>query len=73
MLRNITLSAEKELIEKARKRAEIENTTLNAEFRRWLQQYALRPASSSDYFQLMERLKYAFPGKKFSREEMNER
>ncbi len=36
MLKNITLSAEKELIENARDRAEAKNTTLNAEFRRWL-------------------------------------
>jgi len=43
MLQNITLSAEKELIQRARQRAEAENTTLNAEFRRWLAQYVERP------------------------------
>ncbi len=40
MLQNITLSAQKSLIEQARRRARLQNTTLNAEFRRWLEQYA---------------------------------
>jgi hypothetical protein len=43
MLKNITLSAEEALIEKARQRAQAESTTLNAEFRNWLAQYAQRP------------------------------
>ena len=42
-MRNITLSAEAELIDRARHRAESENTTLNSAFRGWLQQYAGQP------------------------------
>ena len=42
-MRNITLSAEAELIDRARHRAESENTTLNSAFREWLQQYAGQP------------------------------
>jgi hypothetical protein len=39
VLRNVTLSAEEKMIARARKRAEQNNTTLNSEFRRWLEQY----------------------------------
>ena len=73
MLKNITLSAEETLIERARQRAELENTTLNAEFRRWLQQYVERPRSSAEFKAVMERLSYASAGKVFTRDELNER
>ncbi len=73
MLQNITLSAEKTLIEEARKRAEAKNTTLNAEFRRWLEQYVEVPQTSADLEALMDRFNYARPGSTFTRDEMNER
>ena len=73
MLQNITLSAEKSLIRRARQRAAAENTTLNAEFRRWLIQYVERSRSVDDFTALMGRLKYAQPGKTFTRDELNER
>jgi hypothetical protein len=73
MLKNITMSAEASLIERARQRAAQENTTLNEEFRRWLEQYVDRPKNSAEYFALMDRLTYVKPGRKFTREEMNER
>jgi hypothetical protein len=73
MLKNITLSAEEALIERARRRAEAEHTTLNAEFRRWLAQYAERPRNPEDFRSLMNRLGYAQAGKSFSRDELNER
>ncbi len=73
MLKNITLSAEASLIQKARERAAQENTTLNDEFRRWLAGYVERPKSTADFTALMTILNYAQPGKTFSRDEMNER
>jgi hypothetical protein len=73
MLQNITLSAEKDLIERARQRAQAQGTTVNAEFRRWLAQYADKTETASDLSDLMERFKYVNPGKAFSRHEMNER
>jgi hypothetical protein len=39
MLKNITLSADEKLIQKARKKAKQEHTTLNAQFRQWLENY----------------------------------
>jgi hypothetical protein len=73
VLKNITLSAEDALIERARQRAEEENTTLNAEFRRWLAQYANRPQRAADYLRMMAQLSYSHPDKTFNREELNER
>jgi hypothetical protein len=73
MLKNITFSAEKDLIKKARDRAKSKNSTLNAEFRRWLEQYVEAPQSYTDLMDLMDQLSYAKAGKKFSRSELNER
>jgi hypothetical protein len=73
MLKNITLSAEEKLIERARRRAAARNTTINAEFRRWLAQYADAPQSLEELASLMSRYRYARPGKTFTREELNER
>jgi hypothetical protein len=73
MLKNITLSAEERLIQRARERAERENTTLNEEFRRWLAQYAEKPRNTADFSALMSHLEYAQPGKTFLRAELNER
>lgn len=73
MFQNITLSAKKSLIEQARRRAEINQTTLNAEFRRWLEQYVEVPQTAEELAGIMERLSYARSGKVFSRDELNER
>jgi hypothetical protein len=73
MLKNITFSADKELIQKARERAAADRTTLNDEFREWLQKYAERPHSAAAYDDLMKRFRYVKPGRSFHRDEMNER
>ena len=73
MLKNITLSAEAELIQKARQKANKEHTTLNATFRQWLKQYVHRNTKIVDYKSFMDQINYASPGRHFSREELNER
>ena len=73
MLKNITFSAEEELIAKAREIAREEKTTLNAVFRRWLKQYAERRKVSEEFDMVMEKVSYARAGRKFTRDEMNER
>lgn len=73
MLRNITLSAEEDLIARARARAEADNTTLNKEFRRWLEKYADKIRDGEEFERLMDQLRYVRAGRKFSRDEMNER
>ena len=72
-VKNITLSAEEDLIERARLRAAKERTTLNAAFRDWLQRYAGVETGRDEFTQLMKRLGHVRSGRKFSRHEMNER
>jgi hypothetical protein len=73
MLKNITLSADEKLIRKARKMAEKEHTTLNSQFRQWLEKYTSIGINSNDYENLMEQLSYAKPTRQYTRDEMNER
>ncbi len=74
MLKNITLSADTRLIDAARHRVRREHTTLNAEFRRWLERYAQGAQQAREFDVLMENLRgKLICGRKFTREEMNER
>jgi hypothetical protein len=74
-MKNITLSAPEELIEAARRQAEQRGTTLNQEFRDWLaSRTTTGQQRAAAYRQLMEDLSYIdLGGRKFTREEMNER
>lgn len=74
-MRNITFSADEKLIEAARERARDENSTLNEEFRRWLEQYARREERSAVAMQVIEdiRARVRTGGRRFTRDEMNER
>ena len=72
-MKNITLSADETLIQKAREKALKENATLNQRFREWLNRYVAQDHVGNEYQELMKSLSYAKPGRKFSREEMNER
>lgn len=73
MLKNITLSADDDLIRKAREKAHREHKTLNEYFRRWLSRYVNSHKSKIKYNELMDSLSYAKPGRRFSRDELNER
>lgn len=72
-MKNVTLSADEHLIEKARQRATKEGTTLNEAFREWLSRYVSQDTAPTAYRYLMNELTYAAPGKKFSRDELNAR
>jgi hypothetical protein len=72
-MKNLTLSAEERLIEQARLVARSRHTTLNAAFRQWLRQYAGADSAEQRYRAVMEELKQADAGRRFSRDEMNER
>ena len=73
-MRNITLTADASVIDAARERAASENTTLNAEFRRWLETYARQYRADRAMSAVRElQAKYGTGGRKFSREELNER
>ena len=73
MIKNITFNAEESLLRKAREKAMHERKSLNVVFRGWLSRYVNQDDASSNYHALMKRLKHIVPGRKFSREEMNER
>lgn len=72
-VKNITLSADENLIEQAREAARAQHTTLNAAFREWLEQFAGRQERARRFDQIMERTKYLRADRKYSREELNER
>ena len=73
-MRNITLSADKHLIEAARARAAAEHTTLNEQFRLWLEDYAQKEKRLQAFDAVMSELRGKVRiGRKLSRDEMNER
>ena len=72
-MKNITLSADDDLIEQARLAARAQRTTLNAAFREWLLQYTERAGNAKEVEALMRRLRHVTAGRRFSRDEMNER
>ena len=72
-MKNITLSADEELIEQARLLAKSRHTTLNAVFREWLKQYTAQGGDSQEFDALMKRLRHVEAGRRFSRDELNER
>ena len=75
MLRNITLSADEQLIARARDKAGAAQTTLNVEFRKWLAAYAATQddAAVSRFRDVMTQLGAVDAGRNFTRDEMNER
>ncbi len=74
-MKNITLSADEDLIEAARHRAAIEHTTLNEQFRRWLADYVGRRRQAEAAAATIEALRQQLftGGRRFTRDEMNER
>jgi hypothetical protein len=74
-MRNVTFSADERLIEAARDRARRERTTLNEEFRRWLEAYALRENRAQTARETIADLQASLKtgGRRFTRDEMNER
>ncbi len=72
-MKNITLSAEKELIDSARRVASSRNTSLNQLFREWLEGLVGQREREKKIKELNLKLSYVNAAQKFSREEMNAR
>jgi hypothetical protein len=72
-MKNITLSAEENLIEQARLVARAQHKTLNAAFREWLEQYAAQAGGGAAVDALMRRLRHVRSAGPYTRDEMNER
>ena len=73
MIKNITLSADDTFIEKARQKAKREGASLNTKFRQWLKKYIQTRDYAQSYKSLMRSFQHVAPGRKFNREEANER
>jgi hypothetical protein len=73
LMKNVTLSADEELIEQARDWARLQKSTLNSLFRQWLSDLVKQKESEERLRALELRIGYARSGGKFSREEMNAR
>ena len=73
-MRNITLSADGDLIEAARQKAASEHTTLNEQFRLWLADCVGRERRAAEAVRVMRELQGRLHvGRKLTREETNER
>ena len=72
-MKNITLSADEDLIEQARRVARAQHKTLNAAFREWLLNFTSQSGNGQEIDALMRRLRHVDAGGRFSRDEMNER
>lgn len=73
-MKNITFTADERLIEAAREQALADHTTLNEQFRQWLEQYA-RKRQAARAAEVMERMGsyVSSGGHKATRESLNER
>lgn len=74
-MKNITLSAREEAIERGRAVARIRKTTLNGLFRDWLEQLGEGELREQAYHQQMDRMtgRVRVGRRTWTREEMNER
>jgi hypothetical protein len=73
-MKNITFSADERLIEEARAEARKRNTTLNEEFRRWLEGYVDRQAKARRAMETIRDLQKTIHLKgPFPRDELNAR
>lgn len=72
-MKNITFSADERLIEDARETAKADGSTLNEQFRLWLEQYA-RKRRVARAMEVIDRISGSVVvGRKLTRDEMNER
>jgi hypothetical protein len=72
-MKNITLSADEDLIDRARSIAHAQRRTLNAAFREWLTQFAQSAGDTQGFDALMMQMRHVNAGGHFTRDDMNER
>ena len=71
--KNVTFRIQEDLLKKARAKALKEHQSLNKLVSQWLKNYAAGKGQQMDYMSFMAKLDNIKIGKKFTREEMNER
>lgn len=67
MIKNITLSVDDTLVQRARSRASREKRTLNSAFREWLARYAGEDHDLEGYIRMMNNMDYVKPDTQFTR------
>jgi len=72
-MKNVTLSADENMIERARLIARGQRRTLNDAFRDWLAQFSQSAGDVQGFDALMSHLQHVDAGRRFSRDEANER
>ncbi len=74
-MKSITFSADEKVIEAARERAQAEHTTLDELLRAWLDDYVQRKQQADAAMETIKELqgRISTGGRKFTRDEMNER
>ena len=72
-MKNITLSADENLIERARLVAQARHKTLNVAFREWLEQYVAQSGGGAAVDALMRSLQHIRSSGPVARDEMNKR
>ena len=72
-MKNVTLSADEDQIERARSIARAQRRTLNAAFREWLAQFTASAGDAQGFDALMKHMRHVDAGRRFSRDELNER
>jgi len=73
MSRNVTIRVDEGLLDRARRRAESQNRSLNAVMERLLLEYIQDSSAAEEYQRLMSCLSHVSSGRRYTREEMNER
>lgn len=72
-MKNLTFSADEDLIERARMIARGQKRTLNAAFREWLEEFTAGEGDARSFDALMKKLHAVDDGGQFSRDELNDR
>ena len=72
-MKNITFSADEDMIQQARLVARSQRRTLNEAFREWLAQFAGLSQGAREAEAIMKRLRHVKSQGPYTREEMNER
>jgi len=72
-MKNITFSADDQLIDRARLIARSQHKTLNVAFREWLAHFTAREGDEQSFDALMKRMSHVQSGGHFTRDELNAR
>ena len=72
-MKRIPFRAEERLVEEARLVARSQNTTLSVAFRGWLKEFVSQTSRVREFDNLMTQLRRVRTGRRFNRDEINER